>query len=357
MSVKIDLTDICLKDLDKLNIEDKDNIMDDSLVDNLFVSQSGCSFPKKSYEEEYNAVVRQFPFTHILSADSLNSALLLHYIDRLPEIPFSAHLSVNIVGKSVRLVYQEGKLIKVFDKNDVEQELIAEYEELSDIDGLEYAEIRGVICSDKFIAFDFVGEDVEFDTKQEVYDYLEELGFEVPLYWIVDDLTKVTLRTELSGIVSDCEIELTADEEQGISGYPYETNGLIFTLNDTEKCKEIGLFNDFDMSAIVLKFNIEKIYNGIIQTIYWKPDKETLKPYALIAEDVDVIKTEPYVLDLDNIENFENLGICTENDLVTEIPLYNAANMIKLDAYIGNKIYFKERNDKVYPCYSDGMLV
>ena len=132
---------------------------------------------------------------------------------------------------------------------------------------------------------------------------------------------------------------------------------MIFTLNDTEKCKEIGLFNDFDMSAIVLKFNIEKIYNGIIQTIYWKPDKETLKPYALIAEDVDVIKTEPYVLDLDNIENFENLGICTENDLVTEIPLYNAANMIKLDAYIGNKIYFKERNDKVYPCYSDGMLV
>ena len=62
-------------------------------------------------------------------------------------------------------------------------------------------------------------------------------------------------------------------------------------------------------------------------------------------------------MDLDNIENFENLGICTENDLVTEIPLYNAANMIKLDAYIGNKIYFKERNDKVYPCYSDGMLV
>ena len=361
MSVKIDLTDICLKDLDELNIECKDNIMYDNLVDNLLVSQPSFSFPKKEYKEEFNTVICKFPFTHVLSADSLNSEILLHYIDRLPEIPFSAHLSVNIVGKVVRLVYKEGTLIKVFDKDDIElnieQRALSGFLELSDIDGLDYAEIRGVISSDNFIAYDFVGEDVEFETKQELYDYLEELGFEIPLYWVIDDLTKVTLRTELSGIVNDCEIELTADDEQNISGYTYETKGLIFTLNDIDKCKEIGLFNDFDLSSIVLKFNVDKVYTGIIQAIYWKPYKEELKPFALIADDIDVIKTEPYVLNLDDIENFENLGVCTENDLVTEIPLYNASNMIKLDAYIGNKIYFKERNDNVYPCYSDGLLV
>lgn len=344
MSVKIDLTDIEFTDK-KLNTDG----ISDGLVDELYLSQPDLVMPSVDNDT--------FPVLHIMSVDSLNSSILLHYISRLPEIPFSAHLSVNLSGKPLRLVYSEGELVKGLDKNGIECEKLEAYQSLSDISGLEYAEIRGMMCGENFIAYDFVGENVEFDTKQELYDYLEEMGFEVPLYWVIDDLTKVTLRTELIGIVNDCEIELTADDEQEISGYSYPTNGLIFTLNDIEKNKEIGTYNGFDMSAVALHIGTDKLYTGIIQTIYWKPYKDSLKPFALVAEDIDVIDTDAYILSLDDIENFENLGIETEDDLVIEVPLYNASNLIKLDAYVGNPIYFKEQYGLIYPCYSDGMLV
>lgn len=366
-NIKIDLTDICLNDLDKLNIEslEKDNIINksvyDNLVDNLLITQPSYSFSQKEYEEDYNVVIKNYPIYSILSIDNLNSSILDNYIKRLPDVPFSAHISTKIDGEQVRLVYKEGNLIKAFNRNDNEVEvktILNDLITLDDINGLDYAEIRGIIADNNFIAYDFVGDDVEFESKQELYDYLEELGFEVPLYWVVDDLTNVTLKTELKGIVSDCEIEITADEENNISGYPYKTSGLVFTLNDYEMSKEIGTFgNKFDLSSIVLNVFTKEVFSGVIQTILWKQDIEELKPYALIANDIDVIDVEPYIFDINKISNIEDLGVSVNNTVITEVPLYDASNMIKLDAYVGNSIYFISFNDKIVPCYADGTIV
>lgn len=353
-NVKLDLTEVCLNDNDKLNID----LQNDDLVDILMGSQPSYSCLQKEYTEDYNVVVKNFPVYSIIGTDSLDSEILKHYIERLPEIPFSAHVSVKIDGDFVRLIYKEGVLIKAFDKED-NNVSIDNFEKniIDDINGLDYAEIRGIIADDNFIAYDFVGDGVEFETKQELYEYLEDLGFEVPLSWVIDDLTKVTLRVELDGIISDCETEITADETNQISGYPYATSGLVFTLNDYDKIREIGTYaNKFDISAIVLRKKAE-LKQGIVQAIYWKQGFEVLKPYALIAEDVDVVDCDSCVMNLDDVENMEDLGVYTKTNLITEVPLYDASNLIKLDAYVGNEIYFIVRNNNVYPCYADGTIV
>lgn len=365
-NIKLDLTELCLNDLNRVDLTalEKDNILDDNLVDSLLEMQPSYSFLKKEYNEDYNSVIKEFPMYHTLSINSLKDKILDNYIKRLPETDFSAHISVKIEGTIVRLVYKEGNLIKIFDRYDKELSdafILDNFNEIDDINGLDYAEIRGIITESNFIAYDFVGDCVEFDTKSELYDYLEELGFEIPLYWVVDDLNKETLRDELRGIVSDCELELTADDNNNISGYQYVTSGLLFTLNDYEASKEMGTFdNVYDLSSLVIKDNLFKkeTYKGIIQTILWKQEVDCLRPYALIAEDVDAIKSSNFVYSVSDIEELENLGVFVNDNMVIEVPLYDASNMIKLDAYVGNELNFVfGMNNNIIPCYDDGTLV
>ena len=68
----------------------------------------------------------------------------------------------------------------------------------------------------RFVAYEFIADDMHFQSKQEEYEFLEELGFETPLSWVIEDLTKETLIEELRALL--LIVKLIKPNEDGTGG-------------------------------------------------------------------------------------------------------------------------------------------
>ena len=69
----------------------------------------------------------------------------------------------------------------------------------------------------RFVAYEFLADDMHFQSKAEEYEFLEELGFETPISWVIEGLSKDTFLNEIPSIVEDCaeEVLFPAEEETG----------------------------------------------------------------------------------------------------------------------------------------------
>lgn len=375
-------------------------------------SDADDTIAQDELDRDVYTLLKKYPMMSICTCKSYDCQELQDFINRLPDNTlFDAHISCKENGHGVRLVYCNGVLTDATSRmrasggHNITKQLnvILEKSGLTEIDYLsEYpmVEIRGEVvlpldklsearsynpdivsafsgvasmlrdsASDEehslleFVAYKVVSDDIDFNTKQEEYDYLEEMGFTTPLYWIVQDLTKETLLDELPQIVADCEQEVVQDE-YGSEGYEYYTDGLVFEINDRKLFKSLGSDGrKYNYGNIALKVGFwqQDLYYGYVQTILWTDGKTKYSPVAIIADEPDMIYFEdgyekPYVTSIKEIENWKELGVVTAGgNKVRRVPLYEPNNMLILDAYIGQLVYFRYGGEAgVVPCFSDG---
>lgn len=352
------------------------------------------------------------PMYSIRTCKSYNCDEILDFVKRLPDDKeFEAHISIKENGHGIRVVFKNGELYKARSRarssagRDLTHQASIFLEELGvdsipDLESMDYCEIRGEMVlpfsnleeakkfnpdiksafsavasmsrdsatDDEikllhFIAYSIYSDDLDFVSKEDEYTYLESLGFETPMSWVVGGLTKDTLLEELPSIISDCE-EAVKPDDNGQNGYDYYSDGVVFELNDRDLFREMGSDGTkYKYGNIALKVDYWKqdFYTGVVQTILWTKGKSKLSPVAIVSEDADMIRFKDYgdhayITSLDEIDNPKELGVLTAGgNKVTRVPLYEPNNMLMLQAYKGEVVNFRYGGESgVIPCFPDG---
>lgn len=352
------------------------------------------------------------PMYSIRTCKSYNCDEILDFVKRLPDNKeFEAHISIKENGHGIRVVFKNGELYKARSRarssagRDLTRQASIFLEELGvdsipDLESMDYCEIRGEMVlpfsnleeakkfnpdiksafsavasmsrdsatDDEikllhFIAYSIYSDDLDFVSKEDEYTYLESLGFETPMSWVVGGLTKDTLLEELPSIISDCE-EAVKPDDNGQNGYDYYSDGVVFELNDRDLFREMGSDGTkYKYGNIALKVDYWKqdFYTGVVQTILWTKGKSKLSPVAIVSEEADMIRFKDYgdhayITSLDEIDNPKELGVLTAGgNKVTKVPLYEPNNMLMLQAYKGEVVNFRYGGESgVIPCFPDG---
>lgn len=344
------------------------------------------------------------PMFSIQTVKSLDCKELNDFVRRLPDdISFDMHASYKENGFGIRLVYQNGEFIKARTRarsssgRDITEQLrvvLGDLVQIEDINGLELCEIRGELVVPhynmesargynpdikspftavsslskdsatpemwgllRFVAYDIKAFDLDFDTKEDIYCFLEELGFEVPARWNIEDVTKATFLTDLPSIIQDCESEA--------EDYDYYTDGIVLEVDSRELFNAMGdNGSNYKYGNVALKVGYWKqdLYCGYVQTIVWMRGTSKLSPVAIIADEADAARfadfysENMYVSDIKEIINYKDLGVITAGgNKVRRVPLYEPSNILALDATKGNLLYFRYGGEAgVVPCFADG---
>ena len=363
--------------------------------------------------DETDTIIQNNPMYSIQTVKSFDCDELKQYIQRLPDdVEFTAHISVKLNGHGIRCKYKNGEFFNARSRarssagRDITKQLqVVLYDYgvdcIQDLQGFDLCEVRGewvlpfenldkarmynpeiksafsAVASMgrdsasedewrllRFVAYEFIAEGMHFQSKQEEYEFLEELGFETPLCWIIEDLSKETLIEDLRSIVEDCESEVKPNAD-GTGGYDYYTDGLVFSVNDSEFFRTLGddgsHYKHGNM-ALKLGYWEQNILTGYVQAIMWTKGKSKLSPVAIIAEDRDMLRykdsdyNETYFFNQKEIANWNELGVVSlSGNKVRRIPLYEPNNIVILDAYPGNPIHFRYGGEAgVVPCFEDG---
>lgn len=355
--------------------------------------------------DDTDEVYEANPMYSIQTCKSFDCDELKEFVERLPDTNFNAHVSIKLNGHGIRLKYKYGQFFQARTRarhsagKDITPQLdvitkLAGVNFIEDLEDMDFCEIRGELLLPldnvdtarqynpdiksaftgvssmvrasaseeewgllRFVAYEFLAKDFNFQSKSEEYEYLEELGFEVPINCIVEDLNKATLLDDIeNSIVPDCE--------EWVEDYPYYSDGIVFSIDDKELFRSLGDNGSnykFGNCALKVGFWKQDMYSGYIQTILWMRGKTKLTPVAIIAEDDDMIEFEdfgehPYIHDKKEISNYKDLGVVTANgNSVRRVPLYEPSNMIALDAYPHQIIHFRYGGEAgVVPCFEDG---
>lgn len=366
--------------------------------------------------DDTDSIVQNNPMFSIQTVKSFNCDEILDFVKRLPDnSPFTGHISVKLNGHGIRLKYKNGKFFNARSRarssagRDITNQLavvLYDYgvDEIDDLRNFDLCEVRGewvlpfenlekarefnpdiksafsAVASMgrdsatkeewgllRFVAYEFLAPDMTFQSKSEEYEFLSDLGFEVPMNWVIDDLCKETLIDDLKGIVKDCENEVKPDEN-GNNGYDYYTDGLVFAVNDTEFFRTLGddgSHYKYGNMALKVGYWEQNILSGYVQAILWTKGKSKFSPVAIIAPEKDILryrdpnKEDTYFFDIKDIDPdcWKNeLGVVsTSGNKVRRIPLYEPANLVALDAYPGSLIHFRYGGEAgVVPCFEDG---
>lgn len=343
----------------------------------------------------------QNPMYSIQTVKSYTCQELRDFVGRLPDgVPFDMFFSAKLNGHGIRLKYRNGVFINARSRarssagKDITPQLKVVLEsnaldKLNEIEGYGLCEVRGewvlsfVNLSDArvfnpeiksafsgvasmgrdsatpdewalldFIAYEFIADGVTFNTKEEEYDFLEGLGFQVPAHWLVPDMNKETFIEDLQSIMQDCE--------EGISDYDYYTDGIVGCINSTSLFRSLGDDGShYRYGNLALKLGRweQNTLTGYVQCILWTKGKVKLSPVAVIAEEPNVAMVDsPIIYSQNEVANWKDLGVLTQTgNSVRRIPLYEPANILLLDAYVGNPIHFRYGGEAgVVPCYEDG---
>lgn len=363
-------------------------------------------------ESDLHSLVSREPMMSIQTCKSYDCVELKTFIERLPDGEFDLHGSIKLNGHGIRLVYRNGVLEGAFSRarhsagRDLTRQLklLAERDGYLYIDGfsdLPIVEVRGELllplgnlekareynsgivsalsgvasmsrdsASDDeinlldFVAYKIVADDLYFDTKSSMYDMLESLGFKVPLYWLIEYVSKDTLMEQLPEIISECESCVMSDEET--DGYEYFTDGVVLEVNSRDIFVSMGddggkyMYGNIAMKVGYWK---QDLYMGYVQAILWTQGKNKLSPVAIISSDIDmalfsddVDEMNYYVKSTKDIINYNELGVVTAGgNRVRRVPLFEPCNIVLLDAYVGLPLYFRYGGEAgVVPCTIDG---
>ena len=366
--------------------------------------------------DDTDVLFRKNPMFSIQTIKSFDCDELQAFIKRLPDYPFTAHISVKLNGHGIRLKFKNGDFINARSRarssagRDITEQcrVMLETAGLTHIDELEsfdLCEVRGEwllpfsnleiarqynpdiksafsgvasmgrdSASEeewnllRFVGYEFIADDMHFQTKSEEYEFLDELGFETPVYWTIPDLSKANLLEALPDIVADCETEIKPDEEHGIEGYAYYTDGLVFTIDDNDMFRELGddgTHYKYGNMALKVGYWEQNILSRYVQAILWTKGKSKLSPVAIVADQPDVIQfKDPYYNKTYFFNQNEVDTDCWKNDLgvispsgnkVRRIPLYEPSNLVVLDAYPSRILHFRYGGEAgVVPCFEDG---
>ena len=370
----------------------------DTLYDMLKTVKPDSEILQDIWEEDgdisdYTELLQSNPMMSIETAKSYDCAALMNFIERMPEEPTSYFASYKINGHGIRVVYKDGELVSATSRarasagKDLTRHMriiLGERNDLLADYGM--VELRGELCLrldmlDKarefnpsiisafsavasmsrpyateeeiklldFLCYGLIIEDFYFNERQEEFDEIERLGYKVPQCAMVENVTRDELLEIMESLVQSFE---DSYEEFG-----YFCDGVVFEVNDRVLFDEFGQEGNHNLGNIALKVGVWKQdkYYGFIQTILWTKGKTKLSPVAIVADKPDMILID----DNGTIVNYEELGVVSaQGNKVRRVPLYNPKNIIILDAYVGEPIYFKYGSESgVVPCFPDGRLL
>lgn len=362
--------------------------------------------------DDTDDIVRSNPMFSIQTVKSWDCDEFKNFVKRLPDdVTFEGHLSVKLNGHGIRLKYRNGQFFNARSRarssagRDITKQLQCVLENagidiISDLADFELCEVRGEwllpfenleaarsynadiksafsgVASMgrdsasveewsllRFVAYEFLAPDMKFQSKSEEYEFLQSIGFEIPVYWSLENLSKETLLSDLQDAVKDCETEIKPSDNR--PGYEYYTDGLVFALDNVEFFRTLGDDGGhYKYGNIALKLGYweQNIIDGFVQTILWTKGKSKLSPVAIIStgEDDAVFASgvhEPYIFDIKSILNWKDIGVITQSgNRVRRVPLYEPSNLVALDAYPGEVLHFRYGGEAgVVPCYADGV--
>lgn len=370
----------------------------DTLYDMLKTVKPNSEILQNIWEDDgditdYTELLQSHPMMSIETAKSYDCPAIINFINRMPEEPTSYFASYKINGHGIRVVYQNGELVSATSRarasagKDLTRHMkiiLGERNEALVDYGM--VELRGELCLklDKleearkfnpgiisafsavasmsrpyatdeeiklldFLCYGLIIEDFYFNERQEEFDEIENLGYMTPQFAMIENATRSELLETMESLVQSFEDNY---EEFG-----YFCDGVVFEVNDRVLFDELGQEGNHNLGNVALKVGVWKQdkYCGFIQTILWTKGKTKLSPVAIIADQPNMVEFDKN----NNISNYEELGVISaQGNRVRRVPLYNPKNIIILDAYVGEPIYFKYGSESgVVPCFPDGRLL
>lgn len=199
----------------------------------------------------------------------------------------------------------------------------------------------------EFVAYGFYADGVEFETMEDMYNFLDSLGFTTPLAYVQQSVTKETLL--------DCIETIVTDMEEDAKTYEYFTDGVVCSLNDYQTLRELGTNSTgkYLLGNVALKVGHWKqdSYSGIVYDVIWTDGRNKLSPVAIVINkdfDEDDEDFNPYA--------DENKVPTASGNRVSRVPLYEPANILQLGAYKHCTLFFKYGGESgVVPCFANGV--
>lgn len=383
-----------MRDLEAVQVADG---IYDTLYDALKKLKPESGIFSEIWEEDgditdYTELLVKNPMMSIETAKSYTCDELLKFIARMPEST-SYFASYKINGHGIRVVYENGNLVSATSRarssagRDLTRHMkvvLGEYnEKLADY-GL--VELRGEIAlrmdrlddarqfnptiksafsgvsslikpsaSDEeisllsFLCYGMLVDGFSFDTREEEFVEIQSLGYETPEFTLCEEVSQEELISTIHDIIDAFE--------EYYEEFGYFCDGVVLEVNDREEFKAMGTEGNHNLGNIALKVGVwEQVqYCGIVNKIIWTKGKNKLSPVAVVSDDYgDLIVDEN-----DNPVNLNEIGVLTsQGNRVKRVPLYEPKNIMILDAYPGEPLYFRYGGEAgVVPCFPDGRLL
>ena len=200
-----------------------------------------------------------------------------------------------------------------------------------------------------FLCYGFLVDGFKFDTREEEFMAIQEMGYEVPEYSLIEDINKEDLLDTIKETISVFE--------ENYEEFGYFCDGVVFEVNDREEFSSMGTEGNHNCGNVALKVGVwEQVqYCGIVNKILWTKGKNKLSPVAIISDEYGDLVVD----DDGNPVNLDKIGVLTsQGNRVKRVPLYEPKNIMILDAYEGEPLYFRYGGEAgVIPCFPDGRLL
>lgn len=387
----------CNKSMSNLEeVQVADSIYD-TLYGTLKVVNPSSGLLSQIWEDDgdidvYTDLLKKNPMMSIETAKSYTCDELLKFIARMP-LSTSYFATFKINGHGIRIVYENGYLVSAtsrarssagrdltrhlqvllgdYNENLVEHGVVELRGEIAlKLDRLEEARgynpdiksafsavaslikpsaSEGEIQLLSFLCYGLIVDGFSFDTKEDEYLAIQEAGFETPEFMLIEELSQEDLQDTIKDIVVAFE---EAYEEFG-----FFCDGVVLELNNRAEFLAQGTEKKHNLGNIALKVGVweQKQYCGIVNKIIWTKGKNKLSPVAIVSDNLgDLVEDEN-----GKLLNLNEIGVLTsQGNRVKRVPLYEPKNLMILDAYVGEPLYFRYGGEAgVVPCFPDGRLL
>lgn len=325
-------------------------------------------------EDDEDKYLLSYPLKSIRTVKSFKDVGIVEFRKKLEEIVGQGGLidlccSAKLNGHSVRIVYQDGVLVKARSRGrvntrDLTKQMKVVVGDIPKLKGKGLVELRGELVlpmdlleqarelnpviknaftavsslvkeSDdsgypllSFVCFDIIGDSLKFKNLSSVYEYIRSIGLECPKY-IVRSVVPKRLSVQIEEIVADMDIFLM--------DYKYFTDGVVAAVDNREDFKQVGEQSKYRFGNIALKVGRwqQDSYSAIVESIEFTRGKGKRTPVAIIEPTLTV-----------------------GGNTVTRVPLFTPLNILLLEAFPGNVLYFRYGGESgVLPAKSDGTTV
>lgn len=341
---------------------------------------------------DYTDLLVKNPMMSIETAKSYDCDELQKFIARVP-FNTSYFASYKVNGHGIRIVYDNGYLVSAtsrarssggrdltrhmkillggYNENLVDYGLVELRGELAlKLDRLEEARSfnssiksafsavsslikpsasEGEISLLSFLCYGLLVDGFAFDTKEEEYQAIQDAGFQTPEFLLVEELNQEDLADTIKDIV--------VAFEENYEEFGYFCDGVVLELNNRDEFIALGTEKKHNLGNIALKVGVweQSQYCGVINKIIWTKGKNKLSPVAIVSDELgDLIEDEN-----GKLVNLSEIGVLTsQGNRVKRVPLYEPKNIMILDAYVGETLYFRYGGEAgVVPCFPDGRLL